>query len=153
MASLRSSLGVRCGSCPLSWLDYAFVSASRGGSRCGCPSRGVVLWISWVCRASRERCICLVSCSNSPIRHWLVRRSASTPSVLACIVSNAPLGGQLSTSPGWSCILWDWRCFYLYSKLIPSVTERSTLFVKEMSFPQTAPTDDAFFNRNWAGAC
>ena len=39
------------------------------------------------------------------------------------------------------------------SEFIPSVTERSTLFVKELSFPQTAPTDDAFFNRNWAGAC
>ena len=30
------------------------------------------------------------------------------------------------------------------SELIPSVTERSALFVKELSFPQTAPTDDAF---------
>ena len=47
----------------------------------------------------------------------------------------------------------DWRCFFLCSELIPSVTERSALFVKELSFPQTAPTDDAFFNRNWAGAC
>ena len=27
------------------------------------------------------------------------------------------------------------------------------MFIKELSFPQTAPTDDAFFNRNWAGAC
>ena len=26
------------------------------------------------------------------------------------------------------------------------------MFMKELSFPQTAPTDDAFFNRNWAGA-
>ena len=25
--------------------------------------------------------------------------------------------------------------------------------MKELSFPQTAPTDDAFFNRNWAGVC
>ena len=41
----------------------------------------------------------------------------------------------------------DWRCSCLCSKLIPSVFERSALFVKEMSFPQTAPTDDAFFNR------
>ena len=47
----------------------------------------------------------------------------------------------------------DWHCFCLYSELIPSVTERSTLFVKELTFPQTAPTDDAFFNQNWAGAC
>ena len=47
----------------------------------------------------------------------------------------------------------DWRGSCLYSELIPSVTERSALFVKELSFPQTAPTDDTFFNRNWAGAC
>ena len=26
------------------------------------------------------------------------------------------------------------------------------MFIKELSFPQTAPTDDAFFNRNWVGA-
>ena len=41
----------------------------------------------------------------------------------------------------------DWRCSCLCSELIPSVTERSVLFVKELSFPQTALTDDAFFNR------
>ena len=39
-------------------------------------------------------CICLVSCSNSPIRRQLVRRSASTSSVLACIVSKALSGGS-----------------------------------------------------------
>ena len=49
--------------------------------------------------------------------------------------------------------LGDWRGFCLYSELIPSVTERSTLFVKELSFPQTTPTDDPFFNWNWARAC
>ena len=49
--------------------------------------------------------ICLVSCSNSFSKCWLVTRSASTSSVLACTVSNAPPGGQLSTSLGWSCIL------------------------------------------------
>ena len=27
------------------------------------------------------------------------------------------------------------------------------MFLQELSFPQTAPTDDAFFNWNWAGAC
>ena len=27
------------------------------------------------------------------------------------------------------------------------------MFVQELSFPQTAPTNDAFFNRNWAGVC
>ena len=49
--------------------------------------------------------------------------------------------------------LGDWCGSCLCSELISSVTEISTLFVKEPSFPQTAPTDDAFFNRNWAGAC
>ena len=39
----------------------------------------------------------------------------------------------------------------MYSELIPSITERLTLFVKELSFPQTTSTDDAFFNRNWDG--
>ena len=47
----------------------------------------------------------------------------------------------------------DWRCSCLCSKLIPSVTEKSVIFIKELSFPQTGPTNDAFFNRNWAGAC
>ena len=41
----------------------------------------------------------------------------------------------------------DWRCSCLCSELIPSVAERSALFVKELSFPQTVPTDDTFFNR------
>ena len=41
----------------------------------------------------------------------------------------------------------DWRCSCLCSELIPSVVERLALFVKELSFQQTAPTDDAFFNR------
>ena len=41
----------------------------------------------------------------------------------------------------------DCRCSCLCFELIPSVTERSALFVKELSFPQMAPTDDAFFNR------
>ena len=27
------------------------------------------------------------------------------------------------------------------------------LFVKELSFLQTTPTDDAFFQPDWAGAC
>ena len=43
--------------------------------------------------------------SNSSIKRWLVRRSASTSFVLTCTVSNAPPGGRLSTPPGWSCIL------------------------------------------------
>ena len=33
----------------------------------------------------------------------------------------------------------DCRCSYLCSGLIPSVADRSSLFVKELSFPQTAP--------------
>ena len=45
----------------------------------------------------RGCCIFLVSCSNSSIKRWLVRRSASTSSVLACAVSNAPSRGRLST--------------------------------------------------------
>ena len=48
----------------------------------------------------------------------------------------------------------DWRCSCSCSELIPSVTEKSVIFVQELSFPHTAPTDDAFFfNRNLAGAC
>ena len=47
----------------------------------------------------------------------------------------------------------DWRCSYLCSELIPSVTEKSVILIKELSFPQTAPTNDAFFYRDWAGAC
>ena len=42
----------------------------------------------------------------------------------------------------------DQRCSCLCSESIPSVTEKSVIFIKELSFPQTAPTDDAFFNRN-----
>ena len=46
----------------------------------------------------------------------------------------------------------DWHGSCFYSELIASFIERSSLFVKELSFPQTT-TDDAFFNWNWAGAC
>ena len=52
-----------------------------------------------------------------------------------------------------SASLVDWRCSYLCSESIPSVTEKSVIFIEELSFPQTAPTDDVFFNRNWAGVC
>ena len=41
----------------------------------------------------------------------------------------------------------DWHCSFLCSELIPSITKISVIFVKELSFPQTAPTDDAFVNR------
>ena len=47
----------------------------------------------------------------------------------------------------------DWRDSCLCSESIPSVTEKLVIFMKELSFPHTAPIDDAFFNRNWAGAC
>ena len=104
IASLPSSLGASCGPCPLARLDSASVSVPRGMSRLCCPSREGMLRPSYVCRASRGCCICLVSCSNSSIRRWLVRRSASTSFVLACIASNVP-GGRLSALPGWSCIL------------------------------------------------
>ena len=43
----------------------------------------------------------------------------------------------------------DWRGFCLYSEFILSVTKISALFVKELSFPQTAPTDDAFSIGTW----
>ena len=81
-----------------------------------------------------------------------MRRSASTSSVLACTVSNAP-GSRLSTSPGWSCILGGLALLLLVFRLIPSVTERSDLFQKELSFPHTPPTDDAFFftGLDWSG--
>ena len=113
----------------------------------------MVLWPSWACRTSRGRCIYLVSCSNSLIKRWLVRQSVTILFVLSCIVSNAPAGGRLSALPCWSCILGGLRGSNLCSELIPSVTERSTIFVKELSFPQMTPTDDAFFKRNWPGAC
>ena len=68
-------------------------------------SLGVVLLPSWACRTSCGRCICLVSCSTSLIKRWLVRWSASISFVLSCIVSSAPAKGQLSKLPCWSCIL------------------------------------------------
>ena len=44
-----------------------------------------------------------------------------------------------------STSLVDWRCSYLCSELILSVTEKSVIFIKKLSFPQTVPTDEAFF--------
>ena len=79
----------------LSWILLLLLGEDRGVA---------VLPEGW-CYDLPERCICLLSCTNSSIKHWLVRRSASTSSVLACTVSNAPTGGRLSTLPGWSCIL------------------------------------------------
>ena len=87
----------------LGWILPLFLRLG-GMSRLRCPSWGGNLCPSCVCRVSRGRCICLVSCSNSPIRRWLTRQSAFTSFVLACIVSNV-YGGLLSTSPGGSCLL------------------------------------------------
>ena len=63
------------------------------------------------------------------------------------------LPALLLLSPGVYCShrpmdpasLVDWRYSCLCPELIPSVTEKSIIFVQELSFPQTAPTDDAFF--------
>ena len=87
----------------LGWISLLFLPF--GGPRCGCFSLGVVLWPSWAYRTSCGRCFCLVSCSNSLIKRWLVRRSASISFVLSCIVSRAPAEGRLSTLPYLSCIL------------------------------------------------
>ena len=86
------------------WLVFPSMSASRRGSMC-CSSRVTGFWSFRACHVSWGRHICLVSCSNSFNKCWLVKRSASTSSVLACTVSNVPPGGRLSTPPGWSCIL------------------------------------------------
>ena len=97
-------VAILSGVCSLVWLVSHSLSASRRGSRC-CSSRVTGFWSFRACCVSRGRRICLVSCSNSFSKFWLVTRSASTSSLLACTVSNAPRGGRLSTSPGWSCIL------------------------------------------------
>ena len=62
-------------------------------------------------------------------------------------------GGLLTTSPGWSCILGGLALLLLVFRVDTISAEISALFVKELSFPQTAPTNDAFFNRNWVRAC
>ena len=71
-----------------------------------------------------------MSCSNSSIKRWLVRRSASNSSVLACTVSKAPPRGRLSTHQAGLALWKDWRDSCLYSALIPPVTERSAFFVR-----------------------
>ena len=40
----------------------------------------------------------------------------------------------------------DLCCSCLCSESIPSVTKKSVIFMKELSFPQTVPIDDAFFS-------
>ena len=61
------------------------------------PDGGIVAFLD--CHTSCGRCICLVSCSNSLIKRWLVRRSFSISFVLLCIVSSALAGGRLSVLP------------------------------------------------------
>ena len=87
-----------------------------------------------------------MSSSNSPI---CVGWSGGGPSPRSCwlaLLLTCREVGCLRRLVG-PASLEDWRCSCLCSELIPSVTERSVLFVKELSFPQTTPTDDAFFNR------
>ena len=83
--------------------------------------------------------ICLVSCSNSFNKCWLVMRSASTSSVLACTISNRLREVCCPRHLAGLASLEDWRCSCLCSELIPSVDERSALFVKELLFPQKVP--------------
>ena len=68
------------------------------------PSPSVSRGAFWCCRSSCGCCICLVSSSKSLSKRWLVRRSASTSSVLACRVLRASLAGQLSRSSCWSYV-------------------------------------------------
>ena len=88
-------------------------------SRCCYSSRVMRFWPPRAYRTSWGRCSFLVSCSNTLSKRWLVRRSASISSVLACRVSSVPLGGRLSTSPCWSCILrglaWLLLVFLVYT--------------------------------------
>ena len=67
----------------------------------------MVFWPPRACRASWGHCICLVSFSNSLSKRWLMRRSASISSILACRASRVPPGGRLSTFA--SLVLHPWR--------------------------------------------
>ena len=80
-------------------------------------------------------CIFLVSCSNSFSKCWLVTPRSCWPaqSLTSLREVGCPHGLTGLAS------LENWRYSCLCSELIPSVAERSTLFVKELSFPQTAP--------------
>ena len=92
--------------------DHAPILASFSFSICSSRRVEVLLlylgkgvWAFSDLRVSWGHCSCLVSCSNSLNRRWLVRQSASISSLLACIASGVSTGGRLSTSPCWSCIL------------------------------------------------
>ena len=83
--------------------------------------------------------IFLVSCSNSFSKCWLVTRSASTSSVLACTVSNAPPGGRLSTPPGWSCIPGGLALLLLVFR-VDTISRREANFICKGT---VVPTDGA----------
>ena len=54
--------------------SFSFSICFSRRPRCCCSSWVMGFWPSQACRASWGRCICLVSCSNSLSRRWLVRR-------------------------------------------------------------------------------
>ena len=120
------------------WLVSPSLSASRRGSRC-CSLIVTWFWFFRACRVSWGCHICLVSCSNSFIKCWLVTRSASTSSVLACTVSNGLPGGRLSTSPGWSCILGGLDLLLLVFR-VDTISHWEVNFICKGT---VVPTDDA----------
>ena len=109
-------------------------SVSRGGSRCRFSSRGMVLRPSRAYRTSWGCCICLVSFSNSLSKRWLVRRSVSISYWCVWLLKCLREVGYLCRLAGLAS-LGDYRGSCLCSRLIPSVTERSVLFVKVLLFP------------------
>ena len=120
------------------WLVSPSLSTSRRGSRCY-SSQVTGFWSFWACHVSWEPRICLVSCSNSFSKCWLLTRSASTSSVLACTVSNAPPGGRLSTPSGWSCILGG-LALLLFVFRVDTISRREVSFICRET---VVPTDDA----------
>ena len=64
--------------------------------------------------------------------------------MLSCIVSSAPAGGRLLRCLVGLAFFGDWRGSCLCSELIPSVTEKSALFVKNCRSHRRRQTDDAF---------
>ena len=124
----------------LAWLVSPSPSASRGRSWCCCSSWVMVFWPSRACRASWGRCICLASCSTYLNKHLVVETELlhlAGIGVLEFLVCLQEVGYLRCLADFAS--LGDWRGSCLCSKLIPSVTERSALFIKELLFPQTAP--------------
>ena len=114
----------------------------------------MVLRPSWAWRPSCGRCICLVSCSNSFTKRWLVRRSASISFVLECRASCVPPGGWLSTLPCWSCILGGLALLLLVFR-VDTISHWAISFICKGNCRshRWRQTDGAFFDRNWAGTC